>query len=293
MHLTLIVWIVLATIWGTTWLFIKIGLNADLPPFTFASTRFIIALIPLIVILALQRKSLPKSKSDLSLILITGLLTFAFNYGLAFWGTKYISSGLTAILATTIPLFGLVLAHIFIPKEQMTLPKVLGVLMGIGGVALIFMNQIGENDIWAPLGSAAIILSALGAAAANTIVKARGTHLDPIVLTTGQIFVGLIPLLFVGLIFEGSPLQHNWNGNAVLSVVYLALIGTSLTFVLLYWLIQRIEVTKTQLIPFWSTLVAIFLGWIVLNEQLHWNTFVGAAAIMMGLGLATLRLKQV
>ena len=291
MQLTFIVWLLLATIWGTTWLFIKIGLNADLPPFTFAASRFILALIPLVIILLLQKKSLPSSRSDLGLILWTGLLTFSINYGLAFWGTKFISSGLTAILATTIPLFGLVLAHLFIKNEKMTLPKVLGVVLGIGGVALLFIDQIGENDIWAPLGSLAIILSALGAAASNTIVKARGTHLDPVVLTTGQIAVGLLPLLVIALLVEGNPAQHNWNIDAVLSVVYLAFIGTSLTFALLYWLIQRIEVTKTQLVPFWSTLVAVFLGWIVLNEQLHWNTFAGGATILLGLAVAIWRRK--
>src|SRR6184192_350704 len=94
-----IVWLILCGIWGSTWLFIKIGLN-DLPPLTFAGIRFVLASLIL-----------------WSLIAISGMLQFTFNYGLVFWGEQHISSGLAAVLQSTFPLFGLVIAHFYLPHE--------------------------------------------------------------------------------------------------------------------------------------------------------------------------------
>ena len=106
-----IVWLILCGIWGSTWLFIKIGLN-DLPPFSFAAIRFVIAAAILWAIVALRRYRLPRSKSDWLMLAGTGVLAFTVNYGLVFWGEQYISSGLAALLQATIPAFGLLFAHL-------------------------------------------------------------------------------------------------------------------------------------------------------------------------------------
>jgi len=291
LRLSLLVWFILATIWGTTWFFIKVGLNEELPPFTFGGVRFLLALFPLLVLIVLQKREFPKSRNVWIFMALTGILNFSINYGLVFWGAGHISSGLTAILATTIPLFGLVLAHLFIASEKIGIYKILSVILGIGGVTLIFIGQLEGSDLLAPLGSLAVILSAFGAALTNTLVKLHGGDIDPLILTSGQMLFGFMPLLAVGIIFEGNPLEHNWSSTSVLTLCYLAFIGSAVTFSLLYWLIKRVEVTKTQLIPFWSTLIAIFLGWIALGEQLRWNTLVGGAIILCGLGVALYRSK--
>ena len=106
-----IVWLILCGIWGSTWLFIKIGL-ADLPPFTFAGIRFLLASIILILLVAARRARWPRTGGEWWLIAISGALQFTLNYGLVFWGEQYISSGLAAVLQSTFPLFGLVIAHL-------------------------------------------------------------------------------------------------------------------------------------------------------------------------------------
>lgn len=292
MNLPVLVWLILSAIWGSTWLFIKIGLE-DLPPFTFAGMRFVVAALPLLLIVWLGRRPLPKNAADWRIMIGTGLLTFAMNYGLVFWGENYIPSGLTAILYTTLPLFGLAVAHLRLPDEPLTVRKVTGVLLGIAGVAIIFSRQLDIGDPLAPLGSAAVVLAALGTAFANVTIKKRGRAYDPFVLTTIQMLVGFIPLLSIGLSSEGSPLDFHWTPMAWISLFYLALLGSSTTFTLLYWLIKHMEVTKIQLIPLMSTLVAVFLGWIVLGEELGWRTAVGGAAILAGLAIATLRRRRV
>lgn len=287
-HAPFLVWLLLSTIWGSTWLFIKVGLS-DLPPFTFAGIRFAVAVLPLLIYLAVVRTPLPRDPRDWTLMIGTGLLTFTLNYGLVFWGEQHISSGLTAILYTTMPLFGLLLAHWRISEEPLTAAKLIGVLLGIMGVALIFSRQLQFPDALALWGSAAIVLAALGTAYAGIVIKLRAHHISAPTLTAVQMISGLIPLLIVGLATEGSPFNFHWTPLAWISLFYLALVGSSLAFVLLYWLMKRMPVTRTQLIPILSTLLAVLLGWAFLGETLSWRTAAGGAAILIGLWLASRR----
>src|SRR3954463_13125408 len=110
MNLPVFIWIVLALIWGSTWLFIKLGLQ-DLPPLTFAGIRFVIAVLILGAFIKTTKRPVPRSRRDWNIIAITGLLTFSINYGLVFWGENLTPSGLAAVLHTMIPAFGLVIAH--------------------------------------------------------------------------------------------------------------------------------------------------------------------------------------
>src|SRR6266511_1432826 len=165
-----LVWLLLCCIWGSTWLFIKLGLN-DLPPLTFAGIRFVIAAIILFSLIAVRRVPLPRRERDLLLLALTGVLSFSLNYGLVFWGEQYISSGLAALLQSMLPAFGLIIAHYYLPRERMTLPRMLGVLLGVLGVAVIFSNQLQVSRPRALWGSAALVVSAFCAAYANVLVK--------------------------------------------------------------------------------------------------------------------------
>src|SRR4029453_13909997 len=136
-----LVWLLLCGIWGSTWLFIKVGL-ADLPPVTFAGIRVVIASSILFSLIAIRGKSLPRERSEWSLLATTGILSFTINYGAVFWGEQYISSGLASLLQATIPAFGLVIAHFYLPGERMTSAKILGVILGVVGVAVVFSSQL-------------------------------------------------------------------------------------------------------------------------------------------------------
>jgi drug/metabolite transporter (DMT)-like permease len=284
--------LVLSLIWGSTWLFIKLGLE-DLPPFTFAGVRFVVAASVLLVVIAVRRVPLPRARRDWLLIALTGVMAFAVNYGLLFWGEQRTSSGLAAILQTIIPAFGLVIAHYYLPDERITLWKVCGIALGIAGVALIFSDQASVGDGKSALmGSAAIVVGAFGVAYSNVLVKARARHIEPAALAAGQMICGLVPLLLVGVTLEGNPFAFRWTPLAVLSLLYLALIGSSVAFLLFYWLVRNMDVTKTMLIPLVTPPIAVFLGWLVLDESLTWRTAVGALGIMSGIALIVTRKKK-
>ena len=286
-----LVWLVLCGIWGSTWLFIKLGLT-DLPPLTFAGIRFVIASIILCSLIAIRGVPLPRTRRDLLLLAVTGVLSFSLNYGLVFWGEQYISSGLAALLQSTLPAFGLIIAHFYLPGERVTLPKIAGVLLGVIGVGVVLSNQLqvsGPKALW---GSAALVLSAFCTAYANVLVKAYGLNLQPSVLAAGQMIFGLIPLLLVGVSTEGNPLNLHWTPRAILAMGYLAVVGSVIAFLLYYWLVQHMQVTKSMLIALVTPVVAVVLGMLVLDERLTWRTLAGGAMIICGIGLIVVRRRR-
>ena len=165
--------------------------------------------------------------------------------------------------------------------------------MGIAGVGVVFSNQLSFAGSRALAGSAAIVVGAACAAAANVLVKKHGAKLDPAVIAGGQMVFGLVPLLIFGLTLEGNPFRFHWTRMAVIALLYLATVGSVAAFLLYYWLVQHMDVTKTMLVALVTPVVAVILGMLVLNEQLNWRTFAGGAMIISGIGLIALRRTRV
>jgi drug/metabolite transporter (DMT)-like permease len=275
----------LCGIWGSTWLAIKVGLR-DLPPISFAGIRFALAALILYGIVAARGLRLPWAARDWRLLLWTGLLSITVNYALVFWAELHVSSGLAAVLNATIPLFGLPLAHRLLAAEPMTPHKVGGVVLGVLGMAIVFAAELGGHTPMAAWASAGVLVASLAGAQAGVLVKARGTHLDPAVLAGVQMAFGSVPLLVGGALLEGDPLELTWTPAALLSLGYLTVVGSVVAFLMYYWLIRRIEVTRVLLIPLVTPLVAVILGYAFLGERVGWGTAVGGGAILGGVALA-------
>ena len=284
------VWLVLCLIWGTTWLFIKIGLE-DVPPLTFASIRFILAILIIGAIIIFQKIPLPNTKSQWKLLAVTGILQFTVNYSLVFWSELYISSGLAAVLQATIPVFGLLLAWIYLPEEKITWLKFFALFVGVCGVAVIFFEQLYLNNFWAFAGSVAIVVGAYAAAHASILTKAKGSSLHPASLVFGQMVCGVLPVVLIALVKEGNPLNINYSGMAIVSILYLSIFGTIVAFWLYYWLLSEIESTKAMTIALVTPLIAVLFGSVFLGESLHPQTFVGALLILASVGLIVFRKK--
>lgn len=285
------VWLLLCLIWGTTWFFIKIGLE-DLPPISFAAIRFVCALAIVFLIIWFQKIQLPKTKKDWKLVGITGILQFSINYALVFWSELHISSGLAAVLQASIPAFGLLWAWIHLPDEKIGWRKISAIMLGIIGVAVIFIEQLQINSAMAFLGCLAIVFGASAAAEASVLTKAFGSSLHPASLVFGQMLCGILPLILFGLWQEGNPLNFNWTFRAVFSVFYLAVIGTILAFWLYYWLLSKIESTKAMTISLITPLIAVIIGALALGEKLPLQTFLGGILILASIGIIILRSKK-
>jgi drug/metabolite transporter (DMT)-like permease len=288
----ILVWLILCLIWGTTWIFIKIGL-ADLPPITFAATRFILAVVILLPIIWIREMPWPRSAAEWKLIALTGFLQFSLNYSAVFWAEQHITSGLAAVLQAMITVFGLLLAWIFLPAEKITGLKIFSVVLGVIGVAVIFIEQLQIESLMAFLGCVAVVAGAYFAAQASILIKLRGSALHPASLVCAQMICGLPAIVVYAIAAEGDPLSFNWTWTAVGCVLYLTVFGTIAAFWLYYWLLSRIESTKAMMISLVTPLIAVLIGAIVLDERLPPQTLFGGMLIVASIGLIVFRRSTV
>ena len=283
-----LVWLILCLLWGTTWIFIKIGLN-DLPPITFAASRFILAVAILVPVIWLRNLPWPRTASEWRLIAITGFLQFSLNYSAVFWAQQHITSGLAAVLQATITVFGLLLAWIFLPFERITGLKIFAVLLGLAGVAVIFIEQLRVESFMAFMGCVVIVGGAYCAAQASILIKSRGSNLHPASLVCAQMICGLPAIVVYALVAEGNPASFNWTWIAVGCVLYLTLFGTIAAFWLYYWLLSRIESTKAMMISLVTPLIAVVIGALTLGERLPPQTLFGGLLIIASIGLIVIK----
>jgi drug/metabolite transporter (DMT)-like permease len=286
----ILVWVILCLIWGSTWIFIKIGLD-DLPPIAFAAFRFLLAASLIGTLIFFRKIPLPSTSKEWKLVALTGILQFAVNYSAVFWSEQYITSGLAAVLQSMITVFGLILAWIFLPNERITGIKIFAVCLGIVGVAIIFIDQLKVQSFMAFLGCVGIVAGSYAAAQASILVKARGGSFHPAGLLFGQMLCGLPPIVIYSLIAEGNPLSFHWTWKAVACVAYLAIAGTIAAFWLYYWLLNQVESTKAMMISLVTPLLAVVIGAVVIGETLPAQTGLGGAIIIASVGLIVFRKK--
>src|SRR5712692_6792011 len=172
---------VLCVVWSSTWLAIKVGLR-DLPPISFVAIRFVIAVAVLMAVSIGHVRLLPRQRSDYVLLAVTGVLMFALNYGLLFWGELHVSSGLAAVLQATIPIFGMTFAHWMLPDEPMRLQRLVGALLALAGVAVICARLLNFSGLLAFWGGVGISLGGAGAAFSNVVLKKRAIQIAPAML---------------------------------------------------------------------------------------------------------------
>src|SRR4051795_13646680 len=273
--------VALCLIWSSTWLAIKFGLR-DLPPISFVAIRFIIAVVALLAISIGRVSLLPKNRGDFKLLAWTGVLMFCVNYALLFWAELYVSSGLSAVLQATIPIFGMVFAHFIIPSEPLRGARIAGAVLALGGVAVICSRLLDFGGLLAFWGGVGIVFGAAGAAVSNVLLNARAIRLAPAMIAAWQMIFGLVPLIAAGLLLEGNPLHFHWTARATFCLFYLAVPGSAVAFLLLYWLMPRMSVTNLQTISFITPPGAVALGWLFGGERFSLWQLVGAGFVLIG-----------
>lgn len=283
--------VALCLIWSSTWLAIKFGLR-DLPPVSFVAIRFIIAVAVLLAISVGRVRLVPPDRGDFKLLAWTGILMFCINYALLFWAELYVSSGLSAVLQATIPIFGMVFAHFIIPSEPLRGARISGALVALGGVAVICSRLLDFGGLLAFWGGVGIVFGAAGAALSNVYLKARAIRLAPAMIAAWQMIFGLVPLIVTALFLEGNPMRFHWTPRAVFCLFYLAIPGSALAFLLLYWLLPRMSVTNLQTISFITPPGAVLFGWLFGGESFSLWSLIGGGLVLIGVWLIFRKAKQ-
>ena len=279
----------LSLIWGSTWYFIKVGLNY-FSPFLFAGVRFLIAGGLLLGILFIAGKKLPRDIPTWKYMFYSSFLQIIFPYAGVFWGEQFISSGLSAVLNSSIPLFVALLAHFTLRQERLTTPKLVGFGISFIGILIIFKNDLGGN-VAMVMGGLALVGSSISAACANVYAKLQGLSLDPLVTVAIQLSCGGVVLTLVSLVVEPQA-RWQWTSESVLALLFLSIFGSLLAFIGLYWLIKHFSVTITSMMSFITPIVAVVIGTITLGERVGAHTLLGIACIFCGIYFVTWKKRE-
>lgn len=285
----LAVYVFCCAVWGSTWLFIKVGLR-DLPPFTFAGMRMALACIlmaPFAFAAAQRRVKIPRR--SLGWIAFCGLLQIGVSYALIFQAGTRIPSSLSAILFASFPICVGLFGHWLLPDEPLTPRSIASALTGLAGVVVIqgpeVVSAISERPGPLFVGGLLVLGASVSSALANVLNKKYFADVSPAQNVWGQTLVGAAFLLLLALTAEqGAPIR--WTPGSVFSLGYLAVFGTALTFAGLFWMIPRVPVAVIGTIPLVDMVVATLLGAAVLGETLSARVFAGAALILIGVTLA-------
>ncbi len=282
------IYALLSIVWGSTWLAIKVGLEGA-PPFLAASLRFFIAASILLPLALLLRATWPKGRVEWSVVVFVGVVLFVFNYALIYWAQSVgLESALAAILFATMPFQTALMAHALVSRERLTGLKTLGIGMGFAGIFLIFgggVTNIGPERILPML---AVVLSATAASAASVAVKRWGANANLYSWNALSMAIGAVGLLLFSL-GAGEPLIAPAWPEGVLSILYLAVFGSVITFVGYIRLLRTFPVTTVSLIAFITPIVAVFLGLAVAGESLAPLAAVGAGITLGGIVVSVWR----
>ncbi len=266
-------------IWGSTFLFIRIG-NDTVPPMWAASLRLVVAAVVMVALVIALGRALPRGPA-LKAAAWFGLFQFGFNLPLLYWGEMVVPSGLAAVVFATIPITSALVARAF-GLERLEPLKMLGAVVALGGVTVLFVGQLGARVTALPILSiyAATVFAALG----STMLK-RGPRQDPLAANAVAAAVGApVCLLASVLLREVRPLPTQWV--QIYPILYLAIVGSVGAFVVFAWLVNHWKVSTLAFIGVVVPVIAIGLGTLVRHEELHRRHVVGSVLVLAGVILA-------
>ena len=280
--------LVLAGLWGSSFLFVKIAVR-EITPATLVAARFVIAASVLSVAVRARGLRLPTSRRVWSHYLLMGLIGNAVPFTLIAWGQIRVDVGLAGILMGVMPLMTLLLAHFFVPGERMTPRMAGGFAVGfIGLVALLGPEALLELG-----GEASDLLSQVAIASAaicyaiSTIIARRLATLNPLVSATTVMWV-TSAIMVPAALWVDRPWNLAPSAESIASVVWLGLFATALATILYFRVIQTAGPTFLSLINYMIPVVALTAGAVVLDEDLVGTVLIGMALILTGLAISQL-----
>ena len=282
----------LCTVWGTTWVAIKISLEG-LPPFGGAALRFTIALVLLFLYAKLNKISLKMNRKIFVVVAFSAFLMYPIDYGLIYWGEQYLSAGVTAIFFATFPLFTGIWATFLFRNEKFHWNKFIGLTLAIVGIAIVFLDQllITQFEQTVVMGTLAIILGAAGGSMSVVIIKKYLTGVNSVSLSFHQMLQGVIYLMFFSLVAENYSDFHP-NLRVILAVIYLGLFGSAIAFALYYWLLQKVSAITLSLIIYITPIVAIVVDYFMFGQVIKIRAIIGMIIIFSGIAFVEMNIRR-
>jgi len=276
----IIAWLNVCVIWGTTYLVIRIGVG-HLPPMLFAGIRWVIAGAIFIFFLRWRGKALPKAKEIVHLAVV-GLALLGFANGLVVFAEQWIPSGLTALLLTTMPFFMVGLESLFPKGPKLNATILTGLIMGLVGVCLIFWEDIrylaDPNNLVGVLGLlGAVIFWSIG----SLYSKYVKVDVNPLMGASVQMLIAGIFLSVVGISIGELP-HLNFEINGLVSLAYLIIFGSFVGYSSYIYALAKLPLSLVSTFAYINPVIALFLGWIILDEKLNLQIAIAATVIIAG-----------
>ncbi len=285
--------LLLAAMWGPSFLFIKVAVR-DVPPFTLACTRVGVAAIILYIILRLSKRRMPAFGPIWKHFAFIGLVSSAVPFTLFSWGEIYIDSALASILNGTTPLFTIVIAHMFTKDDRLSSAKIIGSIIGFGGLVLLVAPSFWGGVKATTWGLLAVTGAAFCYGISVVYTRLYLLGLPKLVAPTAQLGVAAVYLLPLSLIFEQPFSLPMPSPESLGSMLALAILGSVLAYIVYYDLIERVSASYISMVTYLVPIFGVILGIVVLDERLTWNAYIGCAFILLGVmvvnGLLTFKI---
>jgi len=274
----------LAIMWGSSYLFIKIGV-ATLPPLSLVVLRAAVGLACLLTMHVLTRVPFPRDRRTHGHLAVLATVNLVLPFWLISWAEQRIDSGLAGLLQSSGPFFTLLIAAAFIHDERITRGRLAGIGLGFAGIVLLSSEDL--VDLGNPLGAdrlvgeLAVVLGSLCYAIGNTYARRHLRTTRPLVLATGQVGWSVVIVAALALVIDGGialpPVPE-----AALAIGWLGVVGTGLAYVAFFRLLGGWGPTRASLVSYLLPVVAVVLGVVILGERIDALVAAGAALIVAG-----------
>jgi len=281
-----LLFVLLGFFWGSSYLFIKIGVEAGLPPFTLITLRLLFGFILLATVVAIAREPLPRDPKTYGHLIVMGAVNIAIPFSLITWAELTVDSSLAAILTAPVPLFVIVIAAIFLRDERITINRLAGLAVGFVGVAIL----VGFDPAEVAAGDLAGEIALIGATlsyACGAVYARRNIHgLRPMIPAVFQVGFALTMVSVLAFVFE-RPIDvvSRITPEALFAVVWLGILGSGLAYLLFFRTLGRWGATRTSMVAYLLPVFGIALGVYFRNEPLTIPLLVGTALVIGGVAL--------
>jgi drug/metabolite transporter (DMT)-like permease len=267
-------------IWGSTWLAIRVVVR-DIPPFRAASLRFVIAAVILLVVGLVQRASLPQTPREWRSVALLGVTMMALPYGLLFWAEQHITSSVTAVLYSSLPLCVALLTPA-ITGKPVPRAAIYSMLVAIGGIAILFQVDL-RASLNTVLGGTAVLVAVVSSAFSSIFAKQTTRDVHPVVGTGLQLAIGALILGTASVLMEGNQPAH-WTNSSIAALIFLATFGSAIAFVVFYWLLRHMHAYQLSTINLVVPFVAIAEGALILQEMITAMMMLSAVVVLGAVG---------
>ncbi|RQG92777.1 DMT family transporter [Natrarchaeobius halalkaliphilus] len=280
----ILLFVALAVAWGTAFSAIEIGLET-LPPLLFAALRFdVAAVVFAALVVALRTEWRPQARADWLAIVVGGVLLVGVHFGLLFVGQSYVSSAVSAIVMSLIPIVTPLIALAVLPRTRIRAPVVAGLVVGLAGIVVIAVS--GGSLAGHGLGIALLFVAALSFAVGSVLIERIQGTLPVVSLQAWAMALGAFILHALSAVHPGEHVSSVTVTPATLgALAYLGVVSTGGAFFLYFVLLERVGATEISLVNYAAPIVAAVFGWAVLGESITVATVAGFALIVTGFAL--------